>query len=143
MSSEPPTPPRAGAPGLFDFVVRRPILFGVVFVAIFMGGVFAFLRLKVDLLPTVNLPNVSVVVVNPGMAASDIEERITRKLERAFSDLGGLDHIKSVSREGAAARRPLPRQPTKPPGYPTKWPAAAELCAIPLPRVIFVSCAGP
>ena len=89
-------------PGLFDFVVRRPILFGVIFLAMFMGGVFAFFNLKVDLLPTVNLPNVSVIVVNPGMSASDIEERITRKLERAFSDLGGLDHIKSISREGVA-----------------------------------------
>jgi HAE1 family hydrophobic/amphiphilic exporter-1 len=88
--------------GVFDFVVRRPILFGVVFIAVLMGGVFAFLNLKIDLLPTVDLPNVSVVVVNPGMSSRDVEERITRKLERAFSDLGGLDRIKSISRESAS-----------------------------------------
>ena len=100
--SEQPTTPGSEAHGVFQFVVRRPILFGVMAVAVLMGGVFAFLNLKIDLLPTVNLPNVSVVVVNPGMSASDIEERITRKLERAFSDLGGLDRLKSVSREGVA-----------------------------------------
>lgn len=88
--------------GAFGFVVRRPILFGVMAIALFLGGVFAFINLKVDLLPTVDLPNVSVVVVNPGMSASDVEQRITRKLERAFTDLGGLDRIRSISREGVA-----------------------------------------
>ena len=102
MSSETTAAPPEHAHGLFDFVVRRPILFGVLAISVVVGGVFAFLQLQVDLLPTVNLPNVSVIVVNPGMSASDIEERITRKLERTFSDLGGLDHIKSISREGVA-----------------------------------------
>ena len=86
----------------FHFVVRRPILFTMIFVAALFGGIFAFTQLKVDLLPTVNLPNVSVAVVNPGMGAADVEELITKKLERTFSDLGGLDHIKSVSREGVS-----------------------------------------
>jgi HAE1 family hydrophobic/amphiphilic exporter-1 len=94
-----PEPDRAG---IFAFVVRRPILFGVLFIAVLMGGVFAFVNLKIDLLPTVNLPNVSVVVVNPGMSSADVEERITRKLERAFTDLGGLDRIKSISRESVS-----------------------------------------
>jgi len=86
----------------FHFVVHRPILFSMVFLAALMGGIFAFTQLQVDLLPTVNLPNVSVAVVNPGMGAEDIEELITKKLERVFSDLGGLDHIKSISREGVS-----------------------------------------
>lgn len=86
----------------FHFVVRRPILFSMIFLAAFLGGIFAFTQLQVDLLPTVNLPNVSVVIVNPGMGAQDIEELITKKLERVFADLGGLDHIKSISREGVS-----------------------------------------
>jgi multidrug efflux pump subunit AcrB len=102
MSDEPTTAPERRADGFFGFVVRRPILFSAFFLAILMGGVFAFFQLQVDLLPTVDLPNVSVIVVNPGMSASDVEQRITRKLERAFSDLGGLEHIRSVSREGVA-----------------------------------------
>ena len=48
----------------FHFVVRRPILFSMIFLAAFLGGIFAFTQLQVDLLPTVNLPNVSVVIVN-------------------------------------------------------------------------------
>lgn len=102
MNAEPDMLAPEDTRGVFDFVVRRPILFGVIALAVVVGGVFAFLNLKVDLLPTVNLPNVSVVVINPGMSAADVEERITRKLERAFSDLGGLDHIKSISREGVS-----------------------------------------
>ncbi len=86
----------------FHFVVHRPILFSMIFLAALMGGIFAFTQLQVDLLPTVNLPNVSVAVVNPGMGAEDVEELITKKLERVFSDLGGLDHIKSISREGVS-----------------------------------------
>ena len=86
----------------FHFIVHRPILFSMFALAALLGGIFAFTQLQVDLLPTVNLPNVSVAVVNPGMGAEDIEELITKKLERVFSDLGGLDHIKSISREGVS-----------------------------------------
>ncbi|MFH1730686.1 MAG: efflux RND transporter permease subunit [Planctomycetota bacterium] len=102
MNAEPDMLAPEDTHGAFGFVVRRPILFGVIALAVVVGGVFAFLNLKVDLLPAVNLPNVSVVVINPGMSAADVEERITRKLERAFSDLGGLDHVKSISREGVS-----------------------------------------
>lgn len=86
----------------FSRVVRRPILFAMIFLAIAFAGVLGFLQLKVDLLPTVNLPIVSVVVPCPGMGTEDVEELVTKKLESVFSDLGGLKSLKTVSREGVA-----------------------------------------
>ncbi len=84
---------------LFRFTVNRPILILMIFTAVFAAGLFGLSQLKVDLLPTVNLPIISVLVINPGMSAVDMEELVTKKLERAFSDLGALKKITSYSME--------------------------------------------
>lgn len=85
---------------MFKFVVSRPILFSMIFIAFTIGGIFGFFQLKVDLLPTVNLPIISVTVVSPGMGPKDVEQLITKKLESVFSDLASLKSVKSISAEG-------------------------------------------
>ena len=85
---------------MFKFVVGRPILFSMIFIAFTIGGIFGFFQLKVDLLPTVNLPIISVTVVSPGMGPKDTEQLITKKLESVFSDLASLKSVKSISAEG-------------------------------------------
>lgn len=85
-----------------SFFVSRPILMAMIFLALTTGGFFALFNMKVDLLPTVNLPLVQVTVINPGMGSEDMEELVTKRLERVFSDLGGLDKLHSYSSEGVS-----------------------------------------
>ncbi|MBN2851504.1 MAG: efflux RND transporter permease subunit, partial [Clostridia bacterium] len=87
---------------LFRKVVHRPILILMIFLALLGAGIFGILNLKIDLLPTVNLPIISVIVINPGMSSTDMEELVTKKLESAFSDLGALKQINSWSMDSVS-----------------------------------------
>ncbi|MCK9467518.1 MAG: efflux RND transporter permease subunit [Candidatus Absconditabacterales bacterium] len=87
---------------IFKTVIHRPILILMIFLALLGAGIFGILNLKIDLLPTVNLPIISVMVINPGMSSTDMEELITKKLESAFSDLGALKQINSWSMDSVS-----------------------------------------
>ncbi len=82
---------------LFKFFVARPVLVSMIFLAVLGAGLFGIYNLKVDLLPVVNLPIISVTVINPGTSPQDMEDLITKKLEKAFSDMGELKQITSWS----------------------------------------------
>ncbi len=83
-----------------NFIVKRPILMSMIFLAFTVAGLFSLLTMKINLLPTVHLPIIQVTVTNPGMSAEDIENLITKKLERVFTDLGAIKKLKSYSAEG-------------------------------------------
>ncbi len=90
---------------MFRFVVRRPILFGIIFFCFLLGGGIALSGLKISLLPEVRLPHVEVIVPAPGLGPEEVEQRIVRKLEFGFRDLEGLEHLRSEARANAALVR--------------------------------------
>jgi HAE1 family hydrophobic/amphiphilic exporter-1 len=64
-----------------------------------IGG-FSFFGLGVDLLPNIDVPTVSVTVVNPGASPEQIETEITKNLEGAVNTISGIDELRSSSVEG-------------------------------------------
>ncbi|MCB1169043.1 MAG: efflux RND transporter permease subunit [Leptospiraceae bacterium] len=91
-----------GVPGKSPFltVLRRPVsalMLGLVFLEL---GLLALFRLPVSLLPEENPSAITVITDYPGKDPRTVERRITIPLERALSDLVGLQHITSESREG-------------------------------------------
>ncbi len=61
----------------------------------------SFVRL-VDLFPKIDLPTITVTVVNPGASPQEIETEITDKVEGAVNTISGIDELRSTC-------RPLPQ----------------------------------
>lgn len=83
--------------------VRRPVFTTVIFLAIIALGALAYLWIPIDLFPNIEIPAVSVFTFYPGANATDVEEKISKKLE---DGLGGVAHLKemtSMSRENISA----------------------------------------
>src|SRR5712691_11161047 len=65
-------------------------------------GIFSFQSLGVDLFPKIDLPTITVTVINPGASPEEIETEITDKVEGAVNTVSGIDELRSTSLEGVS-----------------------------------------
>ena len=65
------------------------------------GGRLPYFSLGVDLTPKVDVPTVSITVVNPGATAEEIETDITKRIEDAVNTISDIDDVRSTSVQGA------------------------------------------
>lgn len=85
--------------------VHRPILATVIYLIVVIIGVFAFLRLPIDLMPEIEMPTISVVTTYENAGPQEVEELITRPIETALSGIQGVEEITSTSQEGRSTVR--------------------------------------
>jgi hydrophobic/amphiphilic exporter-1 (mainly G- bacteria), HAE1 family len=85
--------------------INRPITTYICcMVAVLLGGI-AFVRLPVDLMPETEFPTISVRTNYEGVGPEEIENIITRPIERALASAPGVDRITSSSSEGSSSVR--------------------------------------
>jgi HAE1 family hydrophobic/amphiphilic exporter-1 len=87
---------------LYEFSVKRPITILMVIIAVFLLGFVSLSRLKIDLLPDITLPVVTITTVYPGAGPEEVETLITKPLEEAAGTVKNLDEISSYSMEGVS-----------------------------------------
>ena len=87
---------------LAEICVRRPVFAVMLIMALTVVGWFSYLSLGVDLFPKIDLPTITVTVVNPGASPQQIETEITEKIEGAVNAISGIDELRSVSVEGVS-----------------------------------------
>jgi hydrophobic/amphiphilic exporter-1 (mainly G- bacteria), HAE1 family len=86
--------------GLIGLAVRRPIGVGVLSAIVCIIGVIAAQRLRVDLLPEVDFPRISILTSYPGVGPEEIENLLTRPIERGMSTIEGVTELEGESAEG-------------------------------------------
>ncbi|MBA1330222.1 acriflavin resistance protein, partial [Candidatus Endoriftia persephone str. Guaymas] len=89
--------------GLAAWSIRHPIGVVMITLAVMVLGIFALGRLGVDLLPHIIYPDVRVRVLDPGVPASIMEDRVTRQLEEQLAITEDAIHIQSRTSEGRSA----------------------------------------
>ena len=81
---------------LADASVKRPIAMSVLIIMLTFLGVMSLRNLGNDLLPTVDVPYVTVSVTYSGATPDEIETSITRKIEDSISQVEGIKHVTST-----------------------------------------------
>jgi hydrophobic/amphiphilic exporter-1 (mainly G- bacteria), HAE1 family len=67
-----------------------------------MGGLYSFSNLKMDMLPDVEDPVMTVEAIYPGASPDDINTNVTTKLEEQFKTIEGIKKVQSSSYENMA-----------------------------------------
>jgi len=80
--------------------IKRPIFIIMIVLSIITLGLLGYSGLAWDLMPNVDFPTVSVMVIYPGASAEEMETIVAKPLEDSFSTLEGLDKVTSSCREG-------------------------------------------
>ncbi|MDT5296203.1 MAG: hypothetical protein QOJ76_3083, partial [Acidobacteriota bacterium] len=87
---------------LAEICVRRPVFATMLILSLTVVGVFSFSTLGVDLFPKIDLPTITITVVNPGASPREIETEVTDKVESAVNTISGIDELRSTSVEGVS-----------------------------------------
>ncbi len=82
--------------------IRNPVPVIVLFVGLTVAGLFSFPKLGVQDRPDIEFPAVVVTVSYPGVAPTQMESEITRKVEDAVSTVSGIEQMTSIVDEGVS-----------------------------------------
>ena len=82
------------------WAIRNPVPPIVLFIALTLAGIVAFMRMDVNNDPDIDFPIVIVVISQPGAAPTELENQVTNRVEAAVRSLQGIDEITSTVTEG-------------------------------------------
>ena len=87
---------------IIQTAVRRPVAILMVFLGLVLIGFQARQRLSVDLLPSINYPNLTVITNYSDTPADDLTRLVTQPLEEVITGLAGVRRVVSKTREGVS-----------------------------------------
>ena len=80
--------------------IRNPVPPILLFLVLMALGVMSFAKLPVTRFPNIDVPLVSVTITDPGVAPSELETQVTKRIEDAVSNISGVKNVTSTITEG-------------------------------------------
>ncbi|MBU0906300.1 MAG: efflux RND transporter permease subunit [Firmicutes bacterium] len=84
---------------LTRFSLKNAVAVFIISFLLIVLGLYSFTRLKIDLLPNIEFPQLSVQVVYPGASPDDVDRQVTTPIENQLKGIEGANTIQSVSYE--------------------------------------------
>ncbi len=84
---------------LSSWSIKNPIPTIVIFAVLAVLGLSSFTGLGIDTYPNIDIPAISVTVVQQGASPTELESQVTRKVEDAVAGLDNIDQIISSVRD--------------------------------------------
>src|SRR5512133_2893356 len=82
------------------FLLRNRLLVFLITALLMGAGVVAWLRLPIDAFPDVTNTQVMILAKAPGLAAVDVEQRVSYPLELVMRGLPRVKQVRSLSKAG-------------------------------------------
>jgi len=80
--------------------IRRPVPAIVLFAVLTLLGTISFKTMPVTRFPNIDIPLVSITVVQSGAAPAELETQVTKQIEDAVANITGIKHIMSTVTDG-------------------------------------------
>jgi len=87
---------------VIKFFLHRHLLTNLIFIAVFIGGVVAWIQIPKEELPDITFDRVHISVNYPGASAEEVEYYVTRPIEEAVRGLDGIYSISSATGTGTS-----------------------------------------
>ncbi len=85
--------------------VKRPHLTLMVFLAIILTGIVSYSRLPVDIVPEIEIPQITIITIYPGASSENVEQEVTKILEEFLGTISNIKHINSESKDNVSIIR--------------------------------------
>lgn len=85
---------------IVDVSIRRRVTISMCTLAVLLFGFVSFFRLKINLLPELTYPTLTVRTEYPGAAPAEIENLISEPIEEALGVVKNVKRVSSISRSG-------------------------------------------
>ncbi|MBU1400508.1 MAG: efflux RND transporter permease subunit [Alphaproteobacteria bacterium] len=80
--------------------IRNPVPPILLFIVLMALGLMSFSKLPITRFPNIDIPLVSVTVIDPGVAPSELETQVTKRVEDAVANISGVKNVISTLTEG-------------------------------------------
>jgi HAE1 family hydrophobic/amphiphilic exporter-1 len=87
---------------LSEICIKRPVFASMIILALVVVGGASYLKLRVDRLPSIDLPTVRVSTRLPGASPTEIETEIAQPIEEAVNTVAGIKELRSISSPGSS-----------------------------------------
>ncbi|NDY42983.1 efflux RND transporter permease subunit [Dissulfurirhabdus thermomarina] len=98
-----PTPGPGGRKTFVEAYLERPYLITSFILLAAALGFIGFKAMPLNLFPDANYPVIAVIIPEPGAAASDVEDKVTRTVEKELATIDLVRKVRSVSQDEMAA----------------------------------------
>ena len=85
---------------IIDISTRRPVTIAMFTLAVVLFGMVSLFRLKINLLPDLTYPTLTIRTEYPGAAPAEIENLITKPIEETLGVVKSVNRVSSISRSG-------------------------------------------
>ncbi|MDQ7095609.1 efflux RND transporter permease subunit [Desulfosporosinus sp. PR] len=86
--------------GVTELSIKRPATIIIIVVLLLGLGIIGYTNMGVDMLPSMNIPVITVSVSYPGAGSEEIKKEIVVPVENAISGISGIDTLTSTARQG-------------------------------------------
>ena len=80
--------------------IRNPVPSILLFVVLVVLGLMAFAKLPITRFPNIDVPLISVSVTDPGVAPTELETQIAKRVEDLVANITGVKNVTSNLTEG-------------------------------------------
>lgn len=87
---------------MVKYLLNHRIAVIMAFLAMVILGCVTYVTLPVSLLPDIDIPHITVQVAEENVSARELENTVVTPLRRQLMQVGGLDEIRSETRDGSA-----------------------------------------
>jgi hypothetical protein len=87
---------------LSDFSIKRPVATVVLIISLMALGLLALSKLRVNQIPDVEQPVLTVSINYPGASPDTVEREVINRIEKSLQGISGVDQVRSTAREGNA-----------------------------------------
>jgi HAE1 family hydrophobic/amphiphilic exporter-1 len=87
---------------LSEFSIKRPIAMVVVLIGLMALGLLALSKLRVNQIPDVEQPVLTVSIAYPGASPDTVEREVINRIEKALQGIAGVYQVRSTASEGNA-----------------------------------------
>lgn len=79
------------------FSVKKPMTIFVAVILVVVLGAVSFMKMTPDLMPNIDMPYVIVITTYPGATPEEVEETISKPMEKSLSTLENIETVQSIS----------------------------------------------
>ncbi len=85
---------------IISFFLKRHLLTNMLFVAVFLGGIFAWQQIPKEELPDITFDTVRITVNYPGASTEEVEYYVTKPIEEVVRNIDGVYRVLSSTSVG-------------------------------------------
>ncbi|MDQ0221288.1 efflux RND transporter permease subunit [Peribacillus cavernae] len=82
---------------IITFSLKNKLAIWLLTIIITVAGLYSGMNMKLETLPSISTPVISISSVYPGAAPADVAEKISEPIEKRISNLSGVDAVSSSS----------------------------------------------